>query len=73
MRLTFLLLVAAVLMSTPALIQGGVENPQKAKINLFTARKLFENRQKRCGGHMASCFSHVDCCWPFQCPKAICT
>nr|ATF27471.1 conotoxin [Conus andremenezi] len=63
-KLTILLLVAAVLVLTQALIQGGVEKRQKAKINFFSKRKTTaESWWKRgCGHWLEQCSSAMDCC-----------
>nr|G1AS77.1 RecName: Full=Conotoxin Vc6.11; Flags: Precursor [Conus victoriae]AEA35360.1 O-conotoxin Vc6.11 precursor [Conus victoriae] len=69
-KLTILLLVAAVLMSTQALIQ---EQRQKAKINLFSKRKPSAERwwgenDRRVFG---SCTADEECCFN-NCVQAYC-
>nr|ATF27470.1 conotoxin [Conus andremenezi] len=63
-KLTILLLVAALLVLTQALIQGGVEKRQKAKINFFSKRKTTAESwwEHECGDWLVQCSSPMDCC-----------
>nr|ABG01721.1 conotoxin lt7b [Conus litteratus] len=61
-KLTILLLVAALLMSTQGLIQ---EKRQKAKITIFSKRKSNAERwwEGDCTDWLGSCSSPSECCY----------
>nr|DAZ86242.1 TPA_inf: conotoxin precursor O2 [Conus ebraeus] len=62
-KLAILLLVAAVLMSTPALIQGGVEKRQMAKIDFSKRKSTAESWwEGECRGWSNGCTQHSQCC-----------
>nr|A0A125S9F3.1 RecName: Full=Conotoxin Im6.9; AltName: Full=Conopeptide im019; Flags: Precursor [Conus imperialis]AME17677.1 conopeptide im019 [Conus imperialis]QFQ61082.1 conotoxin superfamily O2 [Conus magus] len=63
-KLTILLLVTAVLMSTQALMQSGIEKRQRAKIKFFSKRKTTAERwwEGECYDWLRQCSSPAQCC-----------
>nr|ATF27463.1 conotoxin [Conus andremenezi] len=71
-KLTILVLVAAVLLSTQVLVQGDREKPQKKKRDFIKARMVSGNMQKRCNDRWEPCNSESDCCSPYECVTSTC-
>nr|AGE10527.1 conotoxin Di6.10 [Conus distans] len=70
-KLTILLLVAAVLLSTQVLVQGDGEKSQK-RMDLLKGRMLSGNLNKRCDTWRDPCTYEHECCWQYHCGFRTC-